>query len=303
MEQEILDKYLQAGKIASFVREESRNLAKDGNSLLELANKLEQLIKDKGGFPACPVCLSINDSAAHYTPLSIDETKLKLGDYLKVDLGVHVDGYIADTALTICIGKEDDEIIKASRLALENAIKTLKPGVLLKDTSSAIEDAIKSFGLKPISNLTGHGLDQFTLHKDPAIMNVRHSSTEIYKKDQVIAIEPFATNGAGRIKESEPIGIFMQVSEAPVRNQDSKLMLEYIQNFFGLPFAERWLTSKEALDFGLPESLFKNRLALRELRMRGILYDYPTLKEVNSGLVAQTEHTIIIKDEPIVTTL
>ena len=302
MDDEIKEKYIKAGKIASQVKEESRKIVKVGSRLLEIAETLERMIKEKGGQPAFPLNLSLNELAAHYTPYKGDETEIKKGDVIKIDMGVHVDGYVADTAYTISFSEAHEKLSEASKQALENAIAVVKPGALISDISSKIEETILGYGFNPVSNLTGHGLENYHLHAEPQIPNVKFQGTKRLSEGQTIAIEPFATTGAGRIKETEPILIFMFIKPRPVRNQDARKIIEYVQRYNGLPFAERWLTSSEAIGFGLPDSLFKIRIALKELREKGVIYDYAPLKEIANGFVSQHEHTVIVEEEPIVTT-
>ena len=158
MKSEILEKYIQAGKIAAEVREESAKIAKIDMPLLELAVKIEAMVLERGAEIAFPVNLSLNEFAAHYTPQSNDETKIKSGDVFKIDVGTHIDGYIADTAITVDFG-DNSKLLQASRDALNAAVDLVKPGVSIEKISAAIEEAIKSSGFLPIENLTGHGLD------------------------------------------------------------------------------------------------------------------------------------------------
>jgi methionyl aminopeptidase len=302
MEEEILQKYLKAGKIASEAREKSKKIVKPGAKLIDIAEKIEAMIKDNGGLMAFPVNISINDIAAHYTPIKNEKTVIKKEGVVKIDIGVHVDGYIGDTACTIVFDEKHNDLIKASEEALNNVIELCKPNALLSDISATIEETIASFGFKPISNLTGHGLERYNLHAEPQIPNVKFSGNYRLKGDQVIAIEPFATDGEGRVKESGQAIIFMLVNKKPTRNFDARKIMDFADQYNGLPFAERWLLSNEAKAFGLTDSLFKVRIALKELRERSAIYDYPVLKEAKSGPISQAEHTVIVKDEPIVTT-
>ncbi len=295
MDQQIMEKYIQAGKIASEVREASRPLVKIGARIIDIAEHIEKMIREKGGEPAFPVNISLNDIAAHYTPMKSDPAAIKDGDIVKIDIGVHVDGYVGDTACTICFNDELSELMKASEAALDEAIKLCKPGTHLHLLSSAIENTIKSFGFRPISNLTGHGLGQYDLHAEPQIPNISfHGDYELHE-GQVIAIEPFATNGAGMIKESEQVLIFRLLEPKPVRNMDARKIMKFAEPLNGLPFSERWVQ-----DLGM--SQFNARMALRELREREVIHDYPVLKEVAHGMISQAEHTVIVKDEPLVTT-
>jgi len=296
MEPHILNNYIRAGKITSEVREESKKLVKVGTSLLDIAERVEEMIRKNGAHPAFPVNLSLNDAAAHYTPTANDKTIIKEKDILKVDIGVHVNGYVGDTAYTISFDPDLETLVEASEKALEEAIKLCTPGTLLSDLSSKIEEVIKSFGFKPISNLTGHGLEQYDLHAHPQVPNIGFSSDYTLEENQVIAIEPFATNGAGVVKEAPESMIFKIETIKPTRNMDARKIIEWSEQFQGLPFAERWLKQLNMSDFKL-------KMALRELRNIDVLNEYPVLKEAKGGMISQAEHTVIIKDKPIVTTL
>ncbi|MFH0949516.1 MAG: type II methionyl aminopeptidase [Candidatus Aenigmatarchaeota archaeon] len=295
MDKEILEKYLLAGKIASEVREESRKFISVGSPLFDIAEKIEALIIEKGGSMAFPVNLSLNEFAAHCTPKPMDETKIKESDVLKVDIGTHIDGYVGDTAYTISFDEKYDALVKASEAALDNALKLCTPGTLLSDVSATIEDTINSFEFKPVSNLTGHGLEQYSIHAEPSVPNVKFESDFVLEKNMIIAIEPFATVGTGLIKEYGEPAIFSLVGLKPVRNNDARKIISFAEKINGLPFTERWLMK----DVG---SLFKIRIAMREMKERNILYEYPPLMEVARGIVSQAEHTVIVGKEPIVTT-
>jgi len=285
------EKYLKAGKIAAEVREESKKLIEPGARLLDIAEAIEKLINNKGADMAFPVNLSINEIAAHYTPLKNDTVFLKETDIIKVDIGVHIDGYIGDTAYSISLDKSKEDLVKASELALENAIKLCKPETKVSEIGHVIRDTIESRGFNPITNLTGHGLERFDLHAKPSIPNIP-VGTEILKQDQVIAIEPFATDGKGFVKDSGSIMIYTLVAPAPVRSETAREVIKLVADRQRLPFTERWFNFTP----------IKLRLGLHELRQRGVLYDYPMLREESGKFVSQAEHTVIVGEEPIVTT-
>jgi len=293
MEKETEEKYIKAGEIAAKVREESRNIIKVGGRFLDIVEKIEALIRENGGEPAFPVNISVNEIAAHYTPTKNDESVVKDNDIVKIDVGVHVDGFVADTAITINFNKDYENLVKAAESALNEAVKLIRPDAFLSDASEVIEETIKGFGYKPVSNLTGHGLNRWDLHTEPTVPNISFKSDYKLKENQIIAIEPFATDGAGYIKDSENAFIFMLLGTKPVRNQDARKIIEFAQQFNGLPFAERWIPI---------DSLFKTRIALRELRERGMLHDFYVLKEAKNGMVSQAEHTLIVRDPPIIIT-
>ncbi|HDZ35839.1 MAG TPA: type II methionyl aminopeptidase, partial [Thermococcus sp.] len=250
-----------------------------------------------GGKTAFPCNLSINEIAAHYTPYKGDETVLREGDYLKLDLGVHVDGYIADTAVTYRVGMEEDDLMEAAREALENAISTVRAGTKISEVGKAIEDTIRGKGFNPIVNLSGHKIERYKLHAGISIPNIyRPADNYELKEGDVIAIEPFATTGAGQVIEVPPALIFMYVRDRPVRMAHARRLLMHIKREYRtLPFAYRWLQ-----DF-MPEGQLK--LALAQLDRAGAIYSYPILREVRGGLVAQFEHTVIVeKDGAYITT-
>mgnify|MGYP000142963784 CR=1 FL=1 len=295
MEKEILEKYKEAGKIAARVREESKRIIKVGANILEIAEWIEKRIKELGGDIAFPPNISINNIAAHFTPNKNENIFVNENDVIKIDIGVHVDGYIGDTAYTICF-KDYFDLLKASEEALQEAIKIVSPGTKIKEIGEIIENTITKYGFKPVKNLTGHGLDRFNIHAEPQILNVKNSDEKELKDGDVIAIEPFATNGEGFVIDSNDIRIFSvtkSIEEAKIRNSDAKYIFNFGFKRNGLPFAKRWLS--------LPEIKF--RIAAKELLSKEILYPYPILFEKKDCKISQFEHTIIVLDKPIVTTL
>lgn len=290
MDAEEREKLLRAGKIAYEVLELVRSEAKPGVKLLELANKADGKIFAFGAKPAFPVNLSLNHIAAHYTPGIDDETVFTERDILKIDVGVHVDGFIADTACTVGFEKE---LIKASEEALKAAIGVCRPGVKVSEIGKEVQSVITSYGdYEPIRNLSGHSLGQYNLHSGKTIPNFNNRSNSVLNDGDVVAIEPFATTGVGLVKEGKPSGIFRLESPRPVRSMEARKLMKFIEaKYKTLPFARRWIASMPA-----------NLLNLGILEREGVLHQYPELPEESRGLVSQAEHTVIIADKPVVTT-
>ena len=237
-----------------------------------------------------PSTCHLNEDAAHDTASSGDTRILAKGDVAKLDLGVQVDGYIADTATTIDLGT-NSLLVEASRQALEAAISRIRPGVPVGDLGMAVQAEIESRGYRPISNLTGHGLDQYVLHRSPTIPNIGIKGGVILEEGMVFAIEPFATTGSGHVMEKTRREIYSQISPKPVRIPAGRAILEQIKDRRGLPFARRWLNEKR-LDLALP-TLIRSQ----------VLHVYPVLSDIPGSLVSQAEHTIIVTaDGCIVTT-
>lgn len=294
MDKIILDNYIQAGKIAKETLEYGKNLVKDGASVLKIAEAIEKKIFELGGKPAFPVNICINETAAHFTPVLQSKEIIKAEDYVKLDLGVHIDGYIADTAITIRpAGK--DKMILCSEKMLEAALPMFVPGEKLSEIGEAIENVSKEFGFNPVRNLTGHGLKQYDLHAGTNVYNVKNSSSKRLEEGEVYAVEPFCTTGTGLVKDSEPALIFMWLADKPARSAEARKILEMAKTKYnGLPFAKRWIEKNF--------SPLKLSLAINELTRIGALHAFAQLKEVSGKPVAQSEHTVVVADKPIVTT-
>ncbi len=284
---EILEKYRRAGKIAKEAREFGKQLISENKTLLEVATKIEDLIVKHGGRVAFPVNIAIDDVAAHFTPRH-DDNKLTFqrGNVVKLDVGAHIDGYIADTAVTVEVSTNNwRDLIKASEEALYVAIDMIKPGVDLGLVGKAVDQTISSYGFKPISNLTGHSLEQYKLHAGVSIPNVEEANCGTVEPGQILAIEPFSTNGAGKVNGYKMSNIYRFVRERPITNNDAKLILDKIMKYRrSLPFSERWCT----------RYLPKPNKALYKLVRTQIISIYPILKDKDGGMVAQTEHSVII---------
>ncbi len=286
MDKEIVEKYRKAGKIAGGAREYGISLVSENTLLLDVAEKIEKYILEKGARIAFPVNIGINDVAAHYTPKHDDKTVFKNGDVVKIDVGAHVDGYIGDTAGTVEVGTENyKNLINASKEALSVAIELIKPGIDLSVVGNAVENIIRSYSFVPVENLTGHSLEKYRLHAGKSVPNVSSNVKEKIRKDDVLAIEPFATNGFGRVDGKTPGNIYRLVRYRETKTENGKRLLDYIkENFSVLPFAERWCVN-------VVDSIDK---AIKELMRERIIMPYPVLHEIGKGVVTQTEHTIIV---------
>jgi methionyl aminopeptidase len=294
MDEAVYTSYKKAGKIAAEAREYGVTLLKPGVRFLDVATAVETKIKENGAGLAFPVNIALNTLAAHYSPRHNDPLIFKRGDVVKLDVGAHVNGYIADTAITVELETHVyDTMINASSEALEKAINMLHAGVLLSEVGETIETTITAQGYKPIDNLMGHGLDRFELHSGLSIPNIRGIGGKTKPKNgDVLAIEPFATNGAGHVIPAEGSNIYLcndSLKIKFIRDNKTKLLFEKMMNMFKtLPFAQRWC-----------HDLFPNGgdLALKKLSFLGLTKHYPQLREAKGGIVTQKEHTVIIRED------
>ncbi|QQG39191.1 MAG: type II methionyl aminopeptidase [Candidatus Woesearchaeota archaeon] len=293
MDKETEEKWIGAGKIGSNALLQGAKLIKAGVSLLEVAEKIESIIIKAGAKPAFPCNISINDLAAHFTPNLNDKQVFNENDVVKLDVGAQIDGCICDNAITVDLSGKNNDLVKASRDAVENAVKIVKPGLEIREIGKVIEEAIKSYGFNPITNLCGHGIEEYTQHAGLMIPNYDNKSTIKLKEGQVIAIEPFATSGEGHVTEGAPSNIYRLVNLKPVRDKNAREVLGFIaENYKTLPFAKRWV---------IKELGAKANFGFLFLEKQGNLSSYPQLPERSKKLVSQAEHTVIVKKKSIVT--
>ena len=279
--------YRKAGKIAKEAIEYAKSIIKPGMPLLEIAEKIESKIISSGGKPAFPCNLSIDDIAAHFTPSSDDEKKAE--GLLKIDLGVHIEGYIVDAAFSLDLdnSEENKKIILASEQALKEACNIIKPGIELWKIGQAIQETILGFQLSPIRNLSGHELGEYEVHAGLTIPNTNNNNNTKLP-EEVFAIEPFATSGSGLVYDGKPSGIYMLKERKAIRNPEARKILDFIEEEYKtLPFCERWLAKK------FPHPGF----ALSLLEQAGILHQYSQLVEKSHGKVSQAETTVLVTDK------
>jgi methionyl aminopeptidase len=282
------DKWREAGRIASQALRYGEGLIRPGARLLDVTEKIEEKIVELGGGFAFPPQLSCDHIAAHYCAEPDDNIVLDK-QLVCLDVGVEVDGCIGDNALSVDLSGENTDLVKASREALNNAIKIIQIGTTLGEIGRTIQETIESHGFSPIKNLSGHGLSRYDIHAPPSIPNYDTGDDTALEKGMTIAIEPFATNGAGLIYETDKANIFSLVAEKPVRSLITRQILRDIKAYKGLPFTTRWLTRK------YPQ--FKVSFALKELLNLEAIRKYPPLPDKNKGLVSQAEHSLLIDDK------
>ncbi len=288
IEQSDLENWRKAGKISAVALEYGRKLIKKGTPLVEVCDAVDAKIVELGAKPSFPSQVSVDHIAAHYCPEDGDKTILD-SQVCKLDIGACFEGCLGDNALTVDLSGKNAELVAASEKALQNAIKIVKAGVTLGEIGAAIKDTIASYGFSPIRNLSGHGLGKFEIHTKPTVPNFDNGDRTELEENEVIAIEPFATNGKGMIYESSNPEVFMQASDRQTRDPGVRKILDKIRGYEMLPFAKRWLVK----DFGA----LKVSLALRVLEQQGIVQSFPPLIEEAKGLVSQAEKTLLVKKD------
>ena len=292
---QIPEQYFKSGRIAREMKAWIRQNLGVGSGILEIAERVEAEIERRGGSPAFPTGVGVNEVTAHYAPQKDETGKIQESDVVKIDYGVHIDGYVADTSVTLSENPSYQSMLEATERALQAAIDVVKRDRRIGEIGRAIEAAAQADGFRPISNLSGHTIQQYVVHAGKSIPNIYAVGLPMLNKGDVFAIEPFLTtrDAAGYVVESPAENIF---SLAVRKRTGSKELDELTDMIWAsrktLPFSPRWFD----------QSYKEGRLIalLKELEKRRLVRSYPTLVEASGKPVAQFEHTMTIEDGGLV---
>ena len=285
MNADIRARLREAGQVSKEAKERAAEMVADGVLLLDVAEEVEGIMRKHGLRPAFPTCISIDNIAAHYTPTHDDTLRFRRGNVVKLDLGAHKDGWVADTAVTVEVGTRNwSRLIQASELALQTAIEAVRPGVETRLLGEGIGRAIEANGYRPIRNLTGHTIERYVLHAGKSVPNIPHGHDSL-EEGEVVAIEPFSSSGAGEVDGRRSGNIYRVLRTRPMRDPAlSEFLGQLSEAFKTLPFAERWAYALTP----------KAPALLNHLLRTGAVMTYPALLDIGAGIVAQTEHTMIV---------
>jgi methionyl aminopeptidase len=296
---QIPEQYFRAGKIVSAIRPWVKSQVSPGTKYRDIAVGVEEEIVRRGGQPAFPCGIGVNEVTAHYAPVNSDPSVIDEGDVVKVDYGVHIDGYIADTAVTVTFNPRYQSLLEATERALRAAIDTVMKDRRTGELGRAIQREAERERFKTINNLSGHTLEQYIVHAGKSIPNLFVANLPALKKGDVFAIEPFLTPGdaAGYVVEAPQETIFSVISRKRTGRKDADELLDRIWKMRRtLPFTPRWLGKDDAEIRQVAE-------LLETLRGKKLIRGYGTLVEASSRPVAQFEHTLAVGDDDTVTVL
>jgi methionyl aminopeptidase len=205
---EELDKMAAAGRVVARCHEMLRSKARPGVTTAELDEAAERFIRSQGaepafkgyrGFPGS-ICASPNSMVVHGIP---GRYKLSRGDILSIDIGVILDGWVADAAITHPIGNVTPlarRLLATTRAALFDAVDQCRPGNRLGDVSSAVQTRVEAEGFGVIRSLVGHGVGR-DMHEDPQIPNYGDPGTgPELEEGMALAIEPMVNVGSHNIR-------------------------------------------------------------------------------------------------------
>ncbi len=297
---EKMEMYLKAGKIASTILKEVRSKIQPGIKYSEICDQIENRIRELGGEPAFPTNICINEIAAHDTARLEDDREVNDGDVVKIDIGVHVDGYIADTAITINFSDYYTTMTNANIEVLNLALKKIRAGESVGEVGNIVHSSALSMGYKVITNLSGHELGQYQIHAGQSVPNTPvNGYIGRFGVGRCYAIEPFLTtnNAAAYVEEIDRVAIFSIIKRKRLKDKVADEFLEKAwERRKTLPFSARWFT----------DLYDKNEIlrALDYLAKNKVIRMYPVLKEATEQVVCQFEHTVLVTERgAIITTI
>lgn len=296
-----------AAEVHRQVRQYAKKNIKPGMTTIEITEMIEDAVRavsegNENFYQAgmgFPTGVSLNDCAAHYTPNKGDKTVLKYEDVMKVDIGVHVNGNIVDSAFTIAFDEKYNPLLDAVKDATNTGIKESGIDVRLGDIGAAVQEVMesyeidlegKTYGIKPIRNLNGHNIHPYTIHGGKSVPIVKSTDQTKMEEGETFAIETFGSTGKGVVYDEGETSHYARSQSnghVPLRLSSAKNLLNTIDKNFGtIPFCRRYLDK-------LGED--KYLLALNNLVKSGLVQDYPPLCDTKGSYTAQFEHTILLK--------
>lgn len=183
----------------------------DGITTKEIDGKCYDIITKKGGKPAflnysgfpASICISVNDEVIHGIP---SKRKIKKGDIVSLDLGINLNGYISDSAITIPVGKIDsklEKLLEVTKKSLFKGIEACIYGNRIKHISTAVHDEVVEYGYGIVREFCGHGVG-LEVHESPQIPNyIYKGPNPRIKQGMVLAIEPMINLGTEGVKTLE----------------------------------------------------------------------------------------------------
>ncbi len=271
-----------------------QSYVKPGVGFLEICDLVRREVESRGGRLAFPTGIGVNEVTAHFAPQDGDESLVRESDLVKVDFGVHIDGYVTDTSVSVTYNPEYNLLLEATERALEAAIATARREVRTAEIGREIHREAARFGFKTIENLTGHTVDRYTVHAGKSIPNIFMHGMQSLKVGDVFAVEPFLTlaSAAGYVVDAPSQTIFSVVARKKTGVQELDAFADRVwAERKTLPFTPRWYSA----EFG------REKLAgvIAKLVAKKILRAYPTLVEASGRPVAQFEHTMSLDESGI----
>ncbi|CAG7713870.1 unnamed protein product [Allacma fusca] len=269
--------------------------------ILEETGKQFKKEKDLKKGIAFPTCISVNNCICHYSPLQTEpDYVLQENDVIKIDLGSHIDGFIAVVAHTLVVGASKDtkvtgrraDVVLAAHYASEAALRLVKPGNDSDKVTEAVGKIAESFKCKPIEGMLSHQLQQNTIDGEKTIIqNPNEAQRKEYEKctfelHEVYAVDVLISTGEGVGKEMNT-----RVSVYKRTDDQYMLKLKASRGFFSEVTQKHGMMAFNLRDF---EDQKKARMGLVECVNHKLIDPYQVLYEKNSEIVAQFKFTVLL---------
>ncbi|KNC21209.1 hypothetical protein FF38_10989 [Lucilia cuprina] len=308
----VVTKYKLAGEIVNRTLKAVIDLCVAGGSVRDICTKSDALITEetskvykkekelKKGI-AFPTCLSVNNCVCHFSPSKNDpDHVLKDGDVVKIDMGAHIDGFIAVAAHTVVVGATADkkvtgrqaDVILAAYWAVQAALRLLKAGNNNYAITDAVQQISESYKCKPIEGMLSHELKQFkidgekTIIQNPSEAQRKEHEKCNFETHEVYAIDVIVSTGEGIGREKDTkVSIYKKTDENyMLKLKTSRALLAEVKTKYGnMPFNIR----------GFDEET-KARMGVVECVSHKMIEPFQVLYEKPSEYVAQFKHTVLL---------
>lgn len=308
----VVTKYKLAGEIVNRTLKAVIDLCVVGASVRDICTKSDALVteetnkvykkeKDLKKGIAFPTCVSVNNCVCHFSPSKNDpDYELKVGDVVKIDMGAHIDGFIAVAAHTIVVGASADKKISgrqadvtlAAYWAVQAALRLLKAGNNNYAITDAVQQISESYKCKPIEGMLSHELKQFkidgekTIIQNPSEAQRKEHEKCNFETHEVYAIDVIVSSGEGIGREKDTkVSIYKKTDENyMLKLKTSRALLAEVKTKFGnMPFNIR----------GFEEET-KARMGVVECVSHKMIEPFQVLYEKPSEYVAQFKHTVLL---------
>ena len=308
---DVTTKYMTASVIANKALQAVIDAVKEGADIYDLCQLGDKVVTDEcakiynkadkdGNFitkgSAFPTAISPNDISGHFSPLKADSFALKAGDLVKIDLGCHIDGYIALAAHTVVVGAAQvtgkvADAMHACHAAIEGALRTLKVGATNDEVTATIAAIAKAYDIEPLHGVLSHELKKAEIETNGVIAHRTSPEERVqsfqFQPNQVYCLDMVMTTGEGRCKESDiRTTIYRRASENEhlVKTQSAKKFVsEARRRFPDLPFSLRAFEDAGAARAGVSEA-----------KRHGLLHEYPVIKERDNATIVQFKYTVLL---------
>ncbi|EIE26136.1 proliferation-associated protein 1 [Coccomyxa subellipsoidea C-169] len=306
---DVVTKYKAAADITNNALAAVIKAAKAGAKLVDLCSLGDKSIEDASAKVfkgktiekgiAFPTCTSVNNVIGHVSPLAEDTVELKEGDVVKIDLGSHIDGFVATAAHTIVVQSDAEapvtgkaaDVIVAANTALEAAIRLIRPGKRISEVTGVLGQVAEAYGVSLVEGVLSHQLKQFVIDGNKCVLNKASPEYRVedgeFEENEVYGIDIVVSSGEGkgRVLDERETTVYKRALD-----QEYKLKLKASRSIFSeinkkhptMPFTTRGLDSKQS------------RLGILECLNHGLLHPYPVLHEKNGEVVAQFKATVLL---------